>query len=113
MADCNKGVQLGPDNALAYNNRGTTYIDLENYKGAIQDLNMAIKLYPRFAEAYFNRAICQYHLTDMDKCKADLDTVRMLYPDFWGLQQMTKLRSDYYGKMGWEKWYVPGSNCGN
>jgi len=42
-------------NALAYNNRGSAYANLGNYRGAIEDYNKAIELNPQYALAYYNR----------------------------------------------------------
>ena len=50
-------VGLDPQLALAYSNRGLTYVFLGDYQRAIQDLDEAIRLDPELALAYANRAI--------------------------------------------------------
>ena len=44
IADLNKAIELDPDYARAYNNRGIAYTDQGDYARAIADLNKAIEL---------------------------------------------------------------------
>ena len=46
IADYNKAIELNPNFADAYNNRGLAKYDLKDYKGAIADYNKAIELNP-------------------------------------------------------------------
>jgi tetratricopeptide (TPR) repeat protein len=64
IQDYNKAIELNPDFADAYNNRGIAKYDLGDYRGAIQDYNKAIELNPDFADAYYNRGIAKYDLGD-------------------------------------------------
>jgi tetratricopeptide (TPR) repeat protein len=41
------GFLLDPRDARAFNNRGVTYADLEQFEKAIQDYNQAIELNPK------------------------------------------------------------------
>ncbi len=50
-------VQLNPEDATAYNNRGNVYADLKDYQKAISDYNEAIRLNPEYADAYYNRGV--------------------------------------------------------
>ena len=52
-----KALELSPEYALVYSNRGDAYIELGEYQKAIDDCTEAIKLDPVFAFAYYNRGI--------------------------------------------------------
>jgi len=58
-----KSIQLVPDNASSFNNRGMAKEMLRDYSGAITDYSIAIVLNPKDTSAYFNRgnARCQVH----------------------------------------------------
>ena len=45
MHGYNRAIELDPDLAEAYSNRGHTYHDLGDYEQAIADYNRAIELY--------------------------------------------------------------------
>lgn len=51
----NKAIELDPNYAKVYSNRGNAYICLKQYTKAIQDYNRAIELDPNDAIAYSNR----------------------------------------------------------
>jgi tetratricopeptide (TPR) repeat protein len=51
----NKAIELQQNNAETYNNRGTAYYNLGQYKMAIEDFNRAINLKQDNAEACNNR----------------------------------------------------------
>ena len=57
-------IELDPQNAVFYNNRGTTKLALGNFQGAIADLGEAIKLSPKYAPAYNNRGGAKSALGD-------------------------------------------------
>ena len=50
-----KAIEIDPEIAAAYNNRGKVYGELGHPPKAIQDYNKAIELDPNFAAAYYNR----------------------------------------------------------
>jgi protein O-mannosyl-transferase len=53
----NKAISQNPDDAFAYNNRGTIYNKLGQHQLAIDDYNQAINLKPDYSIAYTNRVI--------------------------------------------------------
>ena len=55
MEDCNRAIELDPDFAGAYINRGAVYRNKGEYDRAIKDYNIAIKLNPNLIEVYVNR----------------------------------------------------------
>ncbi len=56
-SDLNKVIELVPDFAFAYYNRGNIYSQLSDYRAAIADYDKALSLNPNFAEAYYNRGL--------------------------------------------------------
>lgn len=76
-------INLQPQNAMAYNNRGFLYGENRQYKEAIQDLNKAIELNLNFAEAYCNRGTVHIDLGQNYKDGiVDLSRAIELMPDF-------------------------------
>lgn len=51
-------IQLQPDSALDYNNRGLIYFSQGQLRNALQDYEIAIDLDPTLASPYNNRANC-------------------------------------------------------
>jgi tetratricopeptide (TPR) repeat protein len=80
LQDYDKAIQLPPKGvgyfnyAIAYNNRGMTYVNLGQYGRAIQDYDDAIRIEPT-ALRYNNRGLAYRRLgadmeADADKAKA-------------------------------------------
>ena len=55
IEDCSKAIELKPDYADPYNNRGAAYVGKGEADRAIVDCNKAIDLEPDFVQAYYNR----------------------------------------------------------
>lgn len=53
----NKAIEISPDFALAYNDRGIAFAKQNHYDQAITDYDNAIKFFPDFSEAYMNKAL--------------------------------------------------------
>ena len=56
LEDLNRAIQIFPENASAYNNRGNTLLALGLMKEAIKDFDRALVLAPGYVAAYNNRA---------------------------------------------------------
>jgi tetratricopeptide (TPR) repeat protein len=54
------GIELKPDNAYIYNDRGLSYLQAGDKDKAISDFTKAIELKPDFAEAYYNRGLAYF-----------------------------------------------------
>lgn len=50
-----EAVELNPNNAETFCNRGKAYGELKQYAAALADLNKALELNPNYADAYNNR----------------------------------------------------------
>ena len=57
IVDFTKAIELNPDYAIAYNNRGVAYYLKKEYESAIVDFTKAIELNPDYAIAYNNRGM--------------------------------------------------------
>lgn len=65
-------LQLSPNNAVIYYNRGNLFAAEKNYARAIDDYSQAVKLDPRMAQAFYNRAVAHYYDGDIKAAQADL-----------------------------------------
>ena len=81
LADYNRAIQLNPNYALAYYNRGTLkYGNLNDPQGALADYDRAIQLNPNYADVYYNRGILKYRkLGDRAGGIADIQASAKLY----------------------------------
>ena len=73
LQDYNKAIELNPNFAMAYNNRGNLRKDMNDKEGALQDYNKAIELNPNDADVYNNRADFYLKMNDLDKALADVN----------------------------------------
>ena len=64
IADYTKAIEINPNNAAAYNNRGFSKAKLNDYNGATADFTKAIEINPNHAKAYFNRCVAKIKLGD-------------------------------------------------
>ena len=78
----NRVIQLKPDFAEAYSNRGIALQDLGRLDEALQDYDKAIQLKPDFAEAYSNRGAVLQKLGRLQEAVQNYDRATQLKPDF-------------------------------
>ena len=76
-----KAIDLKPDFASAYNNRGNAYGDKGDYDLAIEDYTKAIQFNPNFANAYYNRGIAYGDKGDYDLAIEDYTKAIQLKSD--------------------------------
>ncbi|MBR6600576.1 MAG: tetratricopeptide repeat protein [Bacteroidaceae bacterium] len=72
LADLNKAIDLAPDFAYSYYNRGNVLSQLKDYRAAVVSYDEAIALEPNLAEAYYNRGLTYIFLGENAKGVADL-----------------------------------------
>jgi tetratricopeptide (TPR) repeat protein len=68
--------------AVAYNNRGNAYSELNQLETAIKDYNKAIELNPNYAEAYYNRGNAHRKLNQYAKAIEDYSKAIEKNPEF-------------------------------
>jgi tetratricopeptide (TPR) repeat protein len=69
----NQSIKMQPNYAEAYAERGLVYLELEDYRMALENYNQAIRLDSKQWHAYNNRAIAKFHLNDLQGAIADYD----------------------------------------
>ncbi|MCU0534725.1 MAG: trypsin-like peptidase domain-containing protein [Hydrococcus sp. Prado102] len=79
IADCTKLLELQPDNAVVYFNRGGFRAQAQDFQGALQDFNKAIDLQSDYADAYRYRATVRANLNDASGMMADSKVAIELY----------------------------------
>ena len=82
IANYDQALQLKPDWAEAYNNRGLAYYNKGDYDDAIADYDQALQLKPDYAVAYNNRGLAYYYKGNYDRAIADYDQAIKLKPDY-------------------------------
>jgi serine/threonine-protein kinase len=75
-----EAIQLNPQDASAYYNRGLAKYNLGNNEEAIQDYDEAIRLNPEFTNAYFNRGLAYYTLENYQEAIPNYDQAIQLNP---------------------------------
>jgi len=74
IEDYDEAIRLNPQDAEAYYNRGTAYLDLGQFERAIQDLDEAIRLNPKYTDAYYNRGNTYCELGQFEQAIADFES---------------------------------------
>jgi tetratricopeptide (TPR) repeat protein len=77
-----RAIELSPQCARAYNNRGGAYLILSEHSEAISDFNKAIELSPNYVSAYHNRANAYLDSEQYVKAIADYTRAIELDPTF-------------------------------
>ena len=102
----NEAIELNPQNALAWHNRGWAYIEQKNYKQALTDFNMAAELNPNSELPYFGRGFVYIGQKKYSEAVAQYDKVIAMNPKYaaaWNnrgaakswLNQMQEAIADY------------------
>ena len=79
-ADFNKAIEIRPDNAQAYYNRGLLYQGQRQHQFAIDDFTTAIGLSPQQAEPFVARGLSYLAIGDFKAAASDLDNAVQLEP---------------------------------
>ena len=95
-----KAIQLKPNLAEAYINRGFIYIKKAEYDLAIEDSNQAIELNPNFLQTYCNRSAIWLCLGEWEKARLDLATAKEK-----GANIVNEFREDYESVEAFEEKY--------
>lgn len=62
-----KVLEYHPDNAIAINNIGATYMEMNDYDNALPYLEKALKIDDTYANSYYGLALCYYKLGKIEK----------------------------------------------
>ena len=76
-----KAIELRPNFAPAYHNRGAAQQNLEHFELAIQNYSEAIRLAPAMAPSYASRGVCLVHLHRDPEALIDFQHALELKPD--------------------------------
>ena len=82
IASYDKAIELNPEYADAYNNRGNALSGLERYAEAIASFDKAIALNPELAVAYYNRGVALVDLERYAEAIASYDKAIALNPEY-------------------------------
>jgi Tfp pilus assembly protein PilF len=75
-------LKVTDNNWLIYNNRGTAYADVSNYKQAIEDFGRAIEIKPGYVEAYNNRGSAYDDLGNYKQAIEDFNRAIEIKPGY-------------------------------
>jgi tetratricopeptide (TPR) repeat protein len=89
IADCDRAVQLQPNEPTPLANRGAAYLRSQNYSRAVADYDAAIKLFAgkqpdRAAETLYGRGIAYSRLEKPDLAAGDFRQAAALDPSIEG-----------------------------
>ena len=77
-----EALEINPNFAEAYTNRGNAYGKLRQYKPAIQDFNKSIEINPNFDRAYYNRGLVHDELGQKEQAIQDYSKAIELNPNY-------------------------------
>ena len=77
-----KAIEINPDDALAFYNRGVAYYRLGDQQRAIADYTQVIDLNPLLEIAYYRRGYSSYLAKDYSSAIVDYNRSIKLKPDF-------------------------------
>ena len=73
IKECTEAIELAPNFAEAYSNRGIAYVQKDELDQAITDFDKAIELDPELAKAYNNRGYAYYLKGEVAKAISDFE----------------------------------------
>ena len=82
IADYDMAIQLRPDYAIAYNDRGVVKGKLGEYKAAIEDYDEAVRIKPDCVVAYYNRGRTKDQLEQVSAAIEDYNIAIELEPAY-------------------------------
>ncbi|WP_313893810.1 tetratricopeptide repeat protein, partial [Psychrobacillus sp.] len=82
IANYTKAIEINPEYALAYNNRGIANQNFKKYEEAIADYTKAIEINPEYALAYNNRGSAYGNLDKYEEAIADYTKAIEINPEY-------------------------------
>ena len=71
VEDCTQAIELDPESAYAYGNRGVAKAAIGDAEGAIEDFDTALRINPEYAEIYYDRGRAKAALGQKEAAQAD------------------------------------------
>ena len=78
ISDFNKAIEITPDKAMAYNDRGKSRENMGDFPGSIDDYSKAIELDQNLALAYVNRGKLRIKLNQKSEACMDFKKAQEL-----------------------------------
>ena len=82
LANLNEAIQLNPNDAIAFYDRGLSYFYKGDFDRAIADYDEAIQLNPAYVAAFNNRGLAYNNKGDFDRAMADYNEAIQLNPTY-------------------------------
>ena len=82
IRDFDDSVNLEPNFAMSYYNRGVSYVSLNEYDKALTDFNKTIELLPSYSSAYNNRGFVYLQLGQYEIALEDFNNAINIDPEF-------------------------------
>jgi len=101
LMDYSKAIELSPDDAQHYINRGSGYASVGDYARALKDYDKAIALDPTKDEAYHNRGMTYGRLNQFDKAISDLSQAIELNAYYY--EAYSDRGTAYYGQQAYDR----------
>ena len=76
-----QAIELDPDNALTYYNRGLAFYHLRQHEPALSDFDKTIELNPDVVQPYKTRALILMYLEDYQGASKDFESVAKIAPE--------------------------------
>ncbi len=80
LKDYTKAIELNPETAEFYSNRGATYARLGDMQNALSDLTKSIEIDPNRSVSYMNRSLIYQSFSQWDMVVEDLESYVRLNP---------------------------------
>ena len=73
VRDFDQAIKLNPNEVILYCNRGTAYLQTNDWKKSKKDFDSVITLRPDYVNAYLNRGIVKLNLKDLEAALYDFN----------------------------------------
>ena len=97
LEDYDKAIEINPNNARIYSNRGLAKNSLKDYSGAIEDFNKSIEIDPTNSYPYYNTGIAKYNLQDYSGALESYNKAIDLDPNYTDAYFNRSLTKAYLG----------------
>lgn len=82
LEDCNRLIEITPNNGKAFYNKGNAESGLKHYREAVNDFTESVNLGYDVSSLYYNRGTAYYHVGLTDSALADYRASKLRDPNF-------------------------------